>query len=485
MAVNLQGYSTPVNQFEGLYHLAGVNRQEQAAAAATAQREQARRAASGAMLTDYLDPKQFMTGTVYDPYISDRVGQIMQKGLEFANVQGMDNNTLLGAISGEVGKLSNEAVTIRTIDQQRKEAEKLLGSTKGINLQRFNNRFKEYVYFETDENGEKKLKDISQIRPDQDWADEVVRTQPIYDNAAFDEFVAKSGKMTREEGVTVKDARGNLRKTNVEMQSPTFMQPEFDDKGVFSGTFVPKYKIAVDEQKPIIAQFLTEEGRTVPAAIRILDDEAWTALPNAAKAYAVQEAKRFAQAKGIAVSDPRVETFAKALAYDEVKSSGKQYSTFKENKAAQAAPAPKTTVNINTGKGTESVVNDLYSRMDKELTRLTEYGEKAPPLNLIADADGISVVLDMVNKGRGEGARFVPEQLTVRRGGNGEMLVYNKDKFLVTLPKVGVNLKVQPDVKAKRTVVSQQGNTKAAAPTAKPKKEMTLAEKMREAAQKK
>lgn len=350
MALDLQGYSAPVNQFEGLYRLSDTLGEQQRNKEATQQREQARRASLGGFLTDYLDPKNFMTGTVYDPYISDRIGSIMQKGVELANMQGMDSNMLLGAISGEVNKLVTEANTIKTIDQQRKEAEKILGSTKGIDLQKFNNRFKEHVYFETDANGQKQLKDISQIRPDQDWADEVVRTQPIYNNTGFDEFVSKSGKQTKVEGAKIKDSKGALRQTNLEMTHPSFMQPEVDEKGVFTETFVPKYKIAVDQQKPIIAEFLTEEGRTVPAAIRVVDDEVWTALNPSAKAFAVQEARRFAQAKGIPASDPKVEMFAKALAYDELKSSGKQYSTFKENTIQQAAPAPRVTVNVGGGK---------------------------------------------------------------------------------------------------------------------------------------
>ena len=98
MALDLQGFSTQVNQFQGLNRLADVTRNEKLREEVTQQREQARRASLGGFLTDYLDPKNFMTGTVYDQYISDRIGSIMQKGVEFANMQGMDSNMLLGAI---------------------------------------------------------------------------------------------------------------------------------------------------------------------------------------------------------------------------------------------------------------------------------------------------------------------------------------------------------------------------------------------------
>ncbi|HET8686831.1 MAG TPA: hypothetical protein VFM18_09220, partial [Methanosarcina sp.] len=291
MALDLQGFSTPVNQYEGLYKAADTSFRDMQRKKFLAQQQQARKASLSGFLTDYLDPKNFMTGTVYDPYVTERIGSIMQKGINLANMDGMDANMLLGAISGDVNRLVTETATIKSIDNQRKEAEKLLASTKGVNLQKFNDQFKEHVYFETDANGNKKLKDISQIRPDNNWADEVVRTRPVFDNMAFDDFVAKSGKVVESEGFKVKDSKGALRQTNLEMTRPSFMQPEIDETGVFTKTFVPKYKIAVDEQKPIIAEFLTSEGRTTPAAIRVIDDEVWTALPPAAKSYAVQEAR--------------------------------------------------------------------------------------------------------------------------------------------------------------------------------------------------
>lgn len=481
MALDLQGFSTQVNQFQGLNRLADVNRDQQQRDQMMQQREQARMASLGGFLTDYLDPKNFMTGTVYDPYISDRIGSIMQKGVEFANMQGMDRNMLLGAISGEVNKLVTEANTIKIIDQQRKEAEKILGSTKGINLQKFNNRFKEHVYFETDANGQKQLKDISQIRPDQDWADEVVRTQPIYNNTAFEDFVTKSGKNVKGDKFKIKKANGALRETDLDMVYPSFMQPEVDEKGVFTEIFVPKYKVAVDEQKPVMAEFLTSEGRTVPAAIRVVDDEVWTAMPPAAKAYAVQEAKRFAEAKGIPANDPRVEMFAKALSYDEIKSSGRQYSTYKENRVQQEAPAPKTTNNISIGGNNSGVeYNNQYKVIKDYVTSTQKGGVGASFTGLPLDAQ--NTIMSFINTGKGEADKRKEGDIYLREE-NGTIYVMDANKrppqgqkppsdaYLGQLPEGATNVKATIGAKGK---VAAQNAAGATPVPAKPKTKTAL-----------
>jgi hypothetical protein len=102
-----------------------------------------------------------------------------------------------------------------------------------------------------------------------------------------------------------------------------------------------------------------------------------------------------------------------------------------------------------------STVNDLWTRIDNEVTRLTDYGERnIPPA--VLDVDAQNVLSDFVNKGKSELDRMSLDDINLRKSESGEIIITdNKGKVLGSLPKVGTNLKVQPGVKEKRVVVSE------------------------------
>lgn len=119
---------------------------------------------------------------------------------------------------------------------------------------------------------------------------------------------------------------------------------------------------------------------------------------------------------------------------------------------------PRTSIRVNTGgSGSASGqnVNDIYGRIYNQVKRLKDYGEQETPGTTL-NSDEQAIILDAVNKDRTENDKLPIEDVRVRLSDNNELLVFDKEGNLkTTLPYIGTNLKVQPGVKEKRTVIAQ------------------------------
>ena len=454
MAIDVSGFTTPEQSFQGLFHLAHDMRDDTARAERTQREERARKATSGKFLTDYLDPTQYLTGTNYDPLRAQKLAEIMNEGVGLINTEGVDNNMLMMALAPKVNRLIQEGETIKAVDAQRKQALSMLKDQKGINQQRFNDAFKDYVFYETDEKtGQKKLKDITQLDPGQNFADEVLRTQDVYDPTGFDEFVQKSGKEARQKSVKMTGAKGGMTAKDIDYTSPSWMQPEEDARGVFTGEFVPEYEVAIRDGKPAMGQF----GKTT-APVRMLSKEIWErSLPVSAKAFAIQEAKKAAKEQGIPVSDPRVEDYARAIAYDYAKASGKQFSTFKERVQQKEAPAPRFNINVNTGDNTP-VTRDLYNPLKAKVSGKSGYQQ----VNTL-DPGTKKIILAIAKEASGDDTDQSDIRLQIEPS-SGEVAIYSADgkEFISFVDEQTLNLYANQvlGTKAKTEVVKGKSKPK-------------------------
>jgi hypothetical protein len=476
----LRGFVSPEQNFGGLYKVSDNIRRDEAVKEQEQRRLQAGKAASSKFLVDYLDQEQFLTGTPQDPYTVKKVSDLLKEGSSLIE-QGVDNNQLLMALSPKVGRLSQETQVLKQLDAQKKKAGEMLKANPAIDINKLNNAFDE-IYFETDETGNRRIKDISKLDPSKDYITEIMNTKPIYTPAGFDAYVGKAGTVTERQGMTIKDARGALNKKDMELAAPEFMIPEVNDKGEFTRQFVPKYEVAINEAKPIVSKFMDEEGREVDAEVRLLDRNTFANLPKEAMAYVLQEARQFSTENGIPPNDPRTEMFARALAYDTLKNSAKQKTSAKEIVVQQAPPAPRVSVTVNnkTDKA-EVAYNDMYSVIDDYVSSTTKSdGVGAAFTGLPLDAQ--NVVMEFINKGKGETTKKTEADIYLRKEG-GKLFIMDaskmpkqgqrppSDAYLGELPRGATNVKTTQGVKGK--VAAEQagkGGTKPATPAATTKK---------------
>lgn len=172
------------------------------------------------------------------------------------------------------------------------------------------------------------MKDIADIDHEANYADMVLRNGDVYNNEGLTEFVKTAGKEKVVKDLKIYDASGRLKHTKGEYIAPNFMVSDKDQRGAHIG-FVPDYDVVSDEGNPLMFDWKTENG-TVKAPIRKVKDYVFDALPTSAKAYILQEARKYAQAHGRNVNEKQVENLAKVIAYDEIGGSSKLSSTVSE-----------------------------------------------------------------------------------------------------------------------------------------------------------
>lgn len=257
MALDLQGFSTQVNQFQGLNRLADVTRNEKLREEVTQQREQARRASLGGFLTDYLDPKNFMTGTGFDKsYISERVDEIMQKGVQHANMQGADTNTLLGLISGDVNKLLGEVNNIKAVKENVESSLKLIPENSGYNK----NALREHALSSAFLGDDGQLVDITKVNANVPWVAEAAKRRPldVTSSSVFTDAVNKFGISSGTKEVKRQNSKGGFERRLSSVKSKSIFEYDEDAQ-----KWVPKYALATDAGKPIMGKFDDGKGGMV------------------------------------------------------------------------------------------------------------------------------------------------------------------------------------------------------------------------------
>jgi hypothetical protein len=496
--LDLRGFVSPEQNFGGLYKVSQNLRQETAQNEAEQRRLQAGKVASSKFLVDYLDQEQFLTGTPQDPYTVKKVSDLLKEGSALIE-QGVDNNQLLMALSPKVGRLSQETQVLKQLDAQKKKAGEMLKANPAIDINKLNNAFDE-IYFETDEMGGRRLKDISKLDPSKDYVTEILNTKPVFTPAAVDDYFKSSKPQSISADVMVTDKRGGYRKAALKFDTPTFMQPNIDPKtGKLDedNAFVPKFQIAKDGDQEIVANFLTKKGEVVEDKLRLLDENHFFQMmknPNVNR-YFMQQAREFADSEGIPMNDPRVDVFTRAIAYDYADNSPLTKGTYSEKEATKAAPETKVSVTVNnkTDKG-EVAYNDMYGTIDDYVTSTQGNGAAGVAFTGLP-LDAQNVVMEFVNKGKTGDEKKTESDIYLRKEG-GKIFIMDaskektpqrgqkppSDAYLGELPRGATNVKTTQGVKGK--VAAEQAGKGGSKP-ATTQKPQTLAERMKAAAGKK
>jgi hypothetical protein len=181
--------------------------------------------------------------------------------------------------------------------------------------------------------------------------------EPLTTKATFKDMNSRGGYESGDYEVTTK----NLFVPNVDIKTGNIDQAE---------KFVPKHEIITDNNAELIHTFKGDKG-DIKAPIRVVTDEIfYKQLTPSARAFALQEAKKHLvgqidpiTGKPIKADDPKVELFAKSVAYEELKA--RQTGSLKRAENTKENPAPKTTVNVGREPSQaklreEEAINNLH-----------------------------------------------------------------------------------------------------------------------------
>lgn len=475
--MDLRGFVTPANEYEGLQTATNRLNQQKATEAANEQQRKTQANASGKFLADYLDPKEHLTGTAYDPQIIKGFGDLLQEGISLAN-QGADNNTIMMAIGQKVNKLNQYSQKAKIINDRIKQQVQLVKPMSGYDAAKLENEAKKTAFYTPDG----QLKDINDVDPEKDWMTETVSLYPerVTTNEGIDDFVKSSAPFVTKDKLTTYNKMGGKSISNKVIKQHEWQQLDKDESGAITG-LVPKYKIATDEGVPIKHDFTDENGKITKADVRMVDDNTYRNIlsnkPSVAdwlRGQVKQHISEYGDGK-ISMDSPQVEMVAKAILYDELKRRGGGSISDDEVPYQPSGPqirnyftgSPYTSGGKGGSGGGDVEVNDVMKRIKDKVGSV----QNGFPVNEL-DSDEQSAVISVARNLSGDND-LGNGDFYLKKGDDGKVGVYlttgyakqaKRPPFLGNLSTVGVNLKAQPGVKEKRAVIKDGQQQAAPAP---------------------
>ena len=350
--VDVNNFIIPEQSFRGLEKVADTYKIKNVREAEMKRQEQARKSASATFLRNYLDPKDNLTGTNYDPQIVQGFDDLLQEGIKLAN-EGADNNMIMMALSPKVAKLNQYSVTAKGISQRIKDQLAQIPMNSGYEKQKLEQLAKRTAFY--NENGE--LRDIETIDPNVDYVTETIRLHPeqVTNDAALDKFIKESPKFINTKKVKTINSRGGSEMRRAKVTAPSWAI--VDDEG----NIVPNYEVAMENGQPHNFDF-TEGGKATTSQIRLMNEKDFDSLMSNNPGIADWVRGQVVLAGGgTNLNTPQAKNAARAILYDELKRRvGGGIEVIEEQKAA---PAPRIT--IHTGGG--------GNKKDDIVWDLTEY----------------------------------------------------------------------------------------------------------------
>lgn len=469
MALDLTGFTSEAPQFEGLYKAADTLERRKYREAQLEQEKQGRVASNTKFLAEYLNPKDRLTGTNYDPEIVKQLQKALQDGSALA-AKGANTADIMMALGPQVNKINEYSTKAKLINQQIKSSIDKLKGYGGYNTAALEEEAKKTAF--QDEKGG--LKDISLVDPNTDYVMETTRTKPelVTTGAGLDQFVNKTPQATYSRNVQTEHL-GRNKNVKVEATHPFWMDLKQDEKGKIAtdntgnpvGLDIAGGPILDDKNKPMINP---ETGQAYTG----LHKAAFTVImqhnPDIADYMRGQINQHFKQAGAKEIpkeGSPQWLAMGQYLLGEELKTRDK--SSFKTiDKETATAPAIRMELTGSpyarpgNGAGSETPIKDTFNDIDKLATEKKNEGGAYLQVNLLP-VDAQSVVIDFARKLTGN-TDLGQKDIYIQKDDNGRVGIYNskKKQLIGYMDKTNINLKSQPGIKEKREVLKQgEGKT--------------------------
>jgi hypothetical protein len=363
MAVDPSRFVTEEQSFSGLHKAADTldrNRQRQEA---LDYKREGKKAAASTFLNSYLDQKDFLTGTNYDPEIVKQLQETMYEGAKLAS-EGADTPTIMMALSPKVSRLSEYSTKAKLVNQRLKDQMSQIKPGMGYDLKSLENQARRLAFYGEGD----KLKDISTVDPETDWLTETIKLYPerVTTDAGIDEFVKNSPKFTNTKDISKYNAQRGMTRSKVKITSPNWLVPDTDERGAVTG-LVPKYQVALNDGQPLMHDFQDEQGKTVKAPVRLLDEQEFKSLMSSNPGVADWVRGQVKQAGGnnLDLNSPQANNLARAILYDELKR--RSPGSIEDIEVQKANPAPIVHVSVGGTKVNpyQGMDGNEFDRIDK------------------------------------------------------------------------------------------------------------------------
>lgn len=472
MALDLHGFEPKENDFGGLYQAANSLekrglRQDQL----NLQRE-GKRNAAGTFLNNYLDKKDFLTGTNYDPEIVRQLQETIQEGAKLA-ASGADTPTIMMALGPKVNRLNEYATKAKLIDQSIKDSVGKLKAYKGYNPDTLSDEAKKLAFYD----GKGQLKDITTIDPNQDWITEVVKLHPekVTSAAGLDDFVSKTPMSEYSREVQTMFG-GRKRNVKYDAKAPFYMDIARDEKGGIQ-TDLNGNPVGLDVHGETIKD---DRGQTMVnpetgEPYKVMAKASYNAImqhnPDIADYVRGQVNQHFKQLGVDKIPEEGTsqwDLMARSVLRDELKTRDKSFfkTQDRETKTAPVtrielgypAYAPKS----SSASSSETQIRDVYG----EISGKIKSSGKQLPLGLGVgiemnqlSATAQTKVLEHANKLIGSGMTQSDIMLVQTPEGVINMVDPVEGKVIAPIDFGDINMSAQPGIKEKRKVIEQANKT--------------------------
>lgn len=327
---------------------------------------QSKRGAAGTFLQNYLDPKDYLSGTAYDPMILEGLQDAMQQGAKLA-AAGADSPTLMMALGPMVNRLTTYSTNAKNINKQVDDSIKGMQADKqeGYNWQALKQEALQKAFFKTDEKGQHVL-DPDNANPSIDWIGKAIEDSPekVTTPEAFD-FYAKNSQVNKSlHDITEMDSHGNPSRSKVHLTAQNYLSPEYDKKTGKVNDFVPIHDLATEKGDPLYHTFTDAKGNETKAQVRLLDEKLFDSLRpgqiNYVRGLVKQHINEYQNSTGekISMDSPKAKLIARALAYDELNKPTRKSTNIEYVQQEKLSPQQ---INLNVG-GTDQYLQNLQAQ---------------------------------------------------------------------------------------------------------------------------
>jgi hypothetical protein len=509
--LDIKGFVTPEQQIN-FDKLAETLNAQSAAKLKAEETKATKKAALQKAFEGKFETKDYLTGTVHDPHITDRLFDAKEKVNQFIqenpNASVSDIELFANPI---IRGVATDSEKLKELERQRKIGEAYVSKIPGADPVKFNEYFKKTALLSPDGTIPD---DLSGLDMTKDYGTYVLNNAPIWNAGAIDNLISKAGSGSSTERVYTKDANKKVRESEIKIESPLHMKPVLDKSGHFTGQFEMPHVILKDGDE-IIQQDVIDESTgkpkldaqnkpiKEPVKMLELDDYKSIMLDVGTKGYIEQKIRE----AGLEPETTAGQNYGRKVGFDVLNASTKAKTKFSEIKKEAAAPVTK--INVNAGGGGKSdntEVRDLYTpaleryqflqgkkdevadlikkgKTDAEIANQVGIAESAVkssrlgrnkarmPLNMQdLDVEFVTSIVDNVGKSRkytdeeGKEHNYTGSDLAVEVNDKGNFEVYSflpgkKDMLLATIPKTSLNWKAQSGVKPRQELVKQEKGT--------------------------
>lgn len=333
MAIETSRFVIPENRFEALNVAAEGLRQDKARKDEEAQLQyqrqqsnEAKKLATAKFLEGYYDPKDHLSGTIYDDQVTKQILDLRNEAQNMVNQGVSDPNMITAAIAPKANRLFQYSQTAKYINDNLDKQLQNIPANSGYIKDKLRQRALDAAF--KDDKGQ--LKDITTIDPDIDWIGEAVKRYPkdVTNNTGLNEFIQKVPKGTQLIDAKTYNSRGGFTRKKLKVTAPEFMQLDIDERGNETRELVPKFELAMDDENPIIHPFEGKDGKIVNAQVRLVDENVFKQILASNPSYADNLRGQVMEVLGqyknkdgseIDINSPQATNVARALLYDDLK----------------------------------------------------------------------------------------------------------------------------------------------------------------------